>query len=86
MSLDHQKFVQVHLLQGPVEKALIADVLTDLEIPFLIEDHAQDQLGAMLTPHIGAGRLMVFEADKPRVEAILAELKEAAELGVWLEE
>jgi len=86
MSSAHQKFVLAHILEGPVEKALVADVLRDLDIPYMIEDHHQDQLGTMLSPHLGAGRLMVFESDKAKVEGILKELKNAAELGVWLEE
>ena len=86
MSTAHQKFVLAHILEGPVEKALVADVLRDLDIPFLIEDHQQDQLGTMLSPHLGAGRLMVFESDKTKVEGILQELKDAAALGAWIEE
>ena len=86
MSEPFDNFVPAHVFDGPVEKALVADVLRDLDIPFFIEDHHQDQLGVILTPQLGAGRLMVLESDKPRVELILAELKEAAALGDWLEE
>ncbi len=86
MSKDHQDLIAVHVFDGPVEKALVADVLNDQEIPFVIEDHHQDQLGIMLRPQLGAGRLMVLTGDKSRVEALLAELKEAADLGAWVEE
>jgi hypothetical protein len=86
MSKDHQDLIPVHVFNGPVEKALVADVLNDMDIPFLIDDHRQDQLGVMLRPQLGAGRLMVLEGDRTRVESLLAELKEAADLGAWIEE
>lgn len=86
MSSDHQDLIPVHVFDGPVEKALVADVLSDLEIPFVIEDHHHDQLGIMLRPQLGAGRLMVLAGDKLRVKAVLAELKEASDLGAWIDE
>jgi hypothetical protein len=86
MSKDHQDLIPVHVFDGPVEKALVADVLKDQEIPFLIDDHRHDQLGLILRPQLGAGRLMVLEGDRARVESLLAELKQAAELGAWIEE
>jgi len=86
VSQPFDNFVPIHVFDGPVEKALVADVLRDLDIPFFIEDHHQDQLGAILTPQLGAGRLMVLESAKARVETILKELKDAADLGIWLEE
>ncbi len=86
MSEPHQDFIPVHVFDGPVEKALVADVLRELDIPFLIDDHRMDQLGMILTPQLGAGRLMVLEGDVVRVEGILSELKAAADLGAWIEE
>ena len=86
MSKPFDNFVPTHVFDGPVEKALVADVLRDLDIPFFIEDHHQDQLGSILTPQLGAGRLMVLESNKARVDTILVELKDAAALGIWLEE
>jgi len=86
MSQPFGHFVPTHVFDGPVEKALVADVLRDLDIPFVIEDHHHDQLGTILTPQLGAGRLMVLENDKARVDAILVELKDAAAVGIWLEE
>jgi hypothetical protein len=86
MSETHQDFIPIHVFDGPVEKALVADVLSELDIAFLIDDHRADQLGMILSPQLGAGRLLVLEGDKLRVEGILKELKDAAALGVWLEE
>ena len=79
MSEPHQDFIPVHVFEGPVEKALVADVLRELDIPFLIDDHSLDQLGMILTPQLGAGRLMVLEGDQGRVAEILKELNDAAE-------
>ena len=82
----HQDFKPVHTFEGVVERALLADVLTDLDIPFIIDDHAADQMAQIFTPQRGAGRLMVLEGDMDRVRAILAELNEAARVGNWIEE
>ncbi len=82
----NQAFVAVHTISGVVEKALLADVLTDLEIPFVIEDHLADQLIPIFQPQRGGGRLLVLEQDVGRVKTILAELEEAANLGAWNEE
>ena len=82
----HHDFKPIHTFDGIVEKALLADVLMDLEIPFLIDDHAADLIAQIFQPQKGAGRLLVLEPDIDRVRAIISDLAEAAAIGNWIEE
>ena len=73
-------FVPVHVFEGVVEKAMIQEILTHEQIPFVIEDHSSDMFEVALRNQLGAGRLLVFEDSVDATKALIEELKKASYL------
>jgi hypothetical protein len=61
--LSNQTFVPVHVLDGPVEKALIPAILTDAGVPHLIRGDTSDAFTSAFFAQRGWGVVLVPEDD-----------------------
>ncbi len=76
--LTNQRFVPVHVLEGPVEEALLQSLLGDAGIPWIIRGHRADGFLAAFTSQTGWGVLLVTEEDIPRARELIELFQESA--------
>ena len=76
--LTNQCFVPVHVLEGPVEEAILKSVFDDAGVPWMIRGHRADGFLAAFTSQTGWGVLLVPEDDLERARRLVELFKKSA--------
>lgn len=75
---EQEPLDQVHTFEGPVDKAIICDMLRDAGIPFVVHDHSADALQPLMAWRVGGGALLVPRSFTEEVRDIIAAAAAAA--------
>jgi hypothetical protein len=75
--LTNQSFVPVHVLEGPVDRALIPAILNDAGVPHMIRGDTADAFTAAFFAQRGWGVVLVPEEDVTRAKDVIKAYNEA---------
>lgn len=73
-SAQQEPLDRVHTFDGPVDKAIICDMLADAGVPFVVDDHAGDVLQPAMSFAAGGGVLLVPRSFVEEARDIVASL------------
>ncbi len=76
--LSTEAFVEVAVLDGPIEAGLIEGILKEQGIPYVLRTTAGDDISMIFRPAEGWGVLMVLEEDAEQVRRIVKDIREDA--------
>lgn len=71
---DKEQFVRLHLFPSRLEAEMLGEILTQSEIPFLIQSEDIGIFGPSATPAPGGARMVVRKADLEIAKCLLAGL------------
>lgn len=76
--MTQEHFVPVHVFDGPVDKAILQELFSDAEVPFVVHDHGADVLQPLYAGAQGWGVLLVPEDDVEQARDLIRQFREAA--------
>ena len=84
--LTSEDFAPVHVFDGPVDQAIITQMLDEVAIPHIVRGQAMDPLHAAFTAQKGWGVLLVLPEDVERVREVIHRYENAVVLEEGAEE
>ena len=75
--LTNQTFVPVHVLEGPVEEAILKELLVDAQVPYIVRGHRNDGFLTTFRAQMGWGVLLVPEEDMERARGVVRAYQES---------
>ena len=75
--LTNEEMVAVRLLDGPVDKAILTEIMSDNNVPWVVHGPTNDAFAALHRSQTGWGVLMVLEEFVPRAQELVRLYDEA---------
>ena len=69
--LTQEEFVPVYVLDGPVDQAFLSELLTDADVPWVIQGGQGDPLGSAYRSQMGWGVVLVAEDSVERAREVI---------------
>ena len=84
--LTSEDFVPIHVFDGPVDQAIIIEMLDEVAIPHIVRGQGMDPLHTAFTAQKGWGVLMVLPEDVERAREVVRRYESAVVVEEGAEE